>query len=509
MRNVREILRLRHQVQLPANQIASSLGMARRTVQEYLARAEAADLPWPLPEDLDDGTLEARLFPHNERRNDRPQPDFAWIHRELSHHKHLTLRLLHKEYKRDHPDGYEFSHYCERYREWLKTVDVSLRQVHLPGDKVFLDFAGDTTPVIDAVTGEIKEGHLFVAVLGYSNMIYAEAFRDETAASWVAGVCNALESFGGAPRIAVPDNPKSVITKPCRYEPEVHSAFQGLAAHYDLAVLPARPRKPKDKAKAESGVGLAERQILAALRHRDFFSFGELNAAIWDLLKEVNEQPFEKLEGNRRQRFETVEKAKLRPLPASRYELEDWRKPMVHPDYHVEVDHNYYSVPYQLKGQRLEARLTASTVEIVHKGKRVASHVRLRGKGQFSTLPEHMPLKHQKYLEHNSFEWVTGQAGDIGPNTLRFVQAVAARRQVPEQAIRTSLGVLSLAKDYGNERLEAACTRALAHETLSYRKVKAILDNGMDRLPQENAASCPELPMHDNLRGSAYYGGEH
>ena len=251
-----------------------------------------------------------------------------------------------------------------------------------------------------------------------------------------------------------------------------------------------------------------ERQILAPLRHRNFFSLGELNAAIWELLKELNEQPFEKIEGTRRLRFETVEKAKLRPLPSCRYELEDWRKPIVHPDYHVEVDHNFYSCPYQLKGQQLEARLTASTVEILHKGRRVASHVRLRGKGQFSTIPDHMPTKHQKYLEQNSLEWVTGQAEGIGPNTLHLVQAVAERREVPEQAIRTSLGILSLAKKYGCERLEAACARAICFDALSYRQVKNILDKGMDRLPQEDAMSVPVLPLHNNLRGSAYYGGE-
>ena len=249
--------------------------MGRKTVQDYLIRAEAAGISWPLPDDLDDEALEKRLFPHNERRNGRPQPDFAWIHRELSEHDNLTLRVLWKEYTREHPDGFQFSHFCELYRNWLKTVDVCLRQVYLPGDKMFIDFAGDTVPLIDPVSGEIREGHLFVAVLGYSNLIYTEVFRDETATSWVSGVCNALESYGGSTRILIPDNPKSVVTKPCRYEPEIHSAMNGLAAHYGIAVIPARPRKPKDKAKCESSVGFVERQVLAALRHHDFFSLGE------------------------------------------------------------------------------------------------------------------------------------------------------------------------------------------------------------------------------------------
>ncbi len=508
MRNVREILRLRYQLGLPGNQIASSMGYGRKTVQDYLTRAEAAGLAWPLPDNLDDEALEGRLFPHNEHHNGRPAPDFAWMHRELGEHKNLTLRVLWMEYNRIHPDGYQFSHYCELYRGWLKTVEVCLRQVYLPGDKLFIDFAGDTVPVIDPVTGEIWEGHIFVAVLGYSNLIYAEAFRDETAASWVSGVCNSLEFYGGTPRILVPDNPKSVVSKPCRYEPEIQAGMNGLAAHYGIAVIPARPKKPKDKSKVESGVGFVERQALAPLRHRNFFSLGELNAAIRELLQELNERPFEKLEGTRRLRFETVEKAELKPLPLSRYELEDWRKPIVHPDYHVEIDHNFYSSPYQLKGQQVEARLTTSTVEILHKGRRVASHARLRGKGQFSTLPEHMPLKHQKYLEQNSLEWVTDQAEAIGPNTLQLVQAVAESRDVPEQAIRTSLGILSLVRKYSRERLEAACARALSFDALSYRKVKSILDKGTDRLPRD-IVSAPVLPLHDNLRGSAYYGGEH
>jgi transposase len=508
MRNVREILRLRYQLGLPGRQIASSLGYGHKTVQDYLARAEAGGLSWPLPEDMDDEMLEKRLFPHNERRSGRPQPDFAWMRRELSTDKNLTLGVLWKEYSRENPDGYQFSNYCALYREWLKTVDVCLRQVYFPGDKLFIDFAGDTRPVIDPVSGEIWEGHIFVAVLGYSNLIYAEAFRDETSASWVAGTCNSLEYYGGSPRILVPDNPKSVVTRPCRYEPEIHAAMNGLAAHYGMAVIPARPRKPRDKPKVEFGVGFVERQIMAPLRHRDFFSLGELNADVRKLLKELNERPFEKIEGARRLRFETEEKAKLRPLPSCRYELEDWRRPIVHPDYHVEIDHNFYSVPFQLKGQQLEARLTASTVEILYKGRRVASHVRLRGRGQFSTIPDHMPSKHQQYLEHNTLEWVTAQAESVGPSTLRLVQAIAERRQVPEQAIRTSLGILNLARKYGRERLEAACARALVFDALSYRQVKNILDKEMDRLPQGDAINIPVLPLHENLRGSAYYGGE-
>jgi len=509
MRNVREVLRLKHQVQLPGNQIALSLGMSRRTVQEYLARAETVGLTWPLPEDMDDAALETHLFPGNVQRDGRPQPDFVWMHQELSKHQHLTLRQLHKEYKLEHPDGYEFSRYCELYRGWLKTVDVSMRHVHSPGDRMFIDFAGDKIPVIDVRTGEIIEGHVFVAVLGYSNLTYVEVFPDETAVSWVAGICNALEYFQGVPRILTPDNAKSVIIKPCRYEPEVHAAIKGLAAHYGMAVIPARPKKPKDKPKVESGVGIAERQILAALRHREFFSFGEVNTAVWELLKELNDRPFEKLAGSRRLRFETLEKAALRPLPASRYELEKWCKSKVHPDHHVQVDSNFYSVPYQLTGQQVEARLTASTVEILYKGRRVASHARLHGKGEYSTLRGHMPPEHQKYLEHNTLEWVFGQAKAIGPNVLRFMKAVAERREVPEQAIRTCQGVLSLVKRCGGEGVDMACAVALANDTLSYRKVKAILDNDKNRLPQEAITSPPGLPLHENLRGPGYYGGEH
>ncbi|MDA8335985.1 MAG: IS21 family transposase [Peptococcaceae bacterium] len=509
MRNVREVLRLKHQVELPGNQIALSLGMSRRTVQEYLARAETVGLPWPLPEDMDDAALETYLFPGNVQRDDRCQPDFVQMHQELSKHKNLTLRLLHREYKREHPDGYEFSRYCELYRGWLKTVDVSMRQVHEPGDRMFIDFAGDKILVIDGRTGEVIEGHVFVAVLGYSNLTYVEVFPDETSASWVAGICNALEYFKGVPRILTPDNAKSVIIKPCRYEPEIHTAIKGLAAHYGMAVLPARPRKPKDKPKVESGVGIVERQILAALRHREFFSFGEVNAAVWELLKELNEQPFEKLDGTRRQRFEAAEKAKLRPLPVSRYELEKWCKPKVHPDHHVQVDSNFYSVPYQLTGQQVDARLTASTVEILYKGRRVASHARSHGKGEYSTLREHRPPEHQKYLEHNTLEWVFGQAKATGPNVVRFVKAVAERREVPEQAIRTCQGTLSLVKRYGGERVDVACAVALANDTLSYRKVKAILDNETDRMSQEGTNSSPGLPVHENLRGPAYYGGDH
>ncbi len=505
MRQVREVLRQKWGMGRTLRQIARSCGVSRDTVTEYVRRAEAAGLSWPLPADLDDAALDARLFPGNPAHlNQRPEPDFPWILKELRR-KHVTLWLLWTEYKRQHPDGYQYSHFCERYRQWVKTTEITFRQVHKAGEKVFLDFAGDTVEVVDPFTGELFQGHIFVAVQGASNYLYTEAFPGEGMCAWVMGVRHALEFFKGVPRALVPDNPKATVVRPCRFEPELNRVFQEMAAHYGTAVLPAPPRMPRAKAKVEAGVKFVETRILAALRDRTFFGLTELNRAVREAMVELNEEPFKKLEGNRRSCFEELDRPALLPLPALPYEFAVWKRARVHIDYHVEVEGNFYSVPYRLAHREVEVRLTARLVEVLFQGKQVAAHQRLWGKGRTSTIPEHLAPAHSKHREWTP-ERFASWAATIGPSTVKLVHDILESRPHPELGFRSCLGILSLGKRYGPERLEAAAGRALSFRALSYRHIRSILEKGLDQVPAETV-SAPAPLQHSNLRGAAYYGG--
>jgi transposase len=451
-------------------------------------------------------SLEKKLFPEkNQSKGSHPGPDWEYIHRELRR-KGVTLRLLWEEYKQAHPDGYQYSYFCELYQKWRGVLDVCLRQHHKAGEKTIVDFAGQTIPITEPVTGYVWQAHIFVAVLAASNYTFAMATRDESLESWITGHIYAFEFFGGLTELLVPDNLKAGVTKPCRYEPDLNCTYLDLARHYGIAVVPARPRKPRDKAKGEKAVQLVENWILARLRNRTFFNLEELNRAIANLLIELNNKPFQKLEGSRRSLFETLEKPLLKPLPVQRYEFARWKKATVNIDYHVEVEKNYYSVPYQLVKEQVEVRLTASVVEIFHRGKRVAGHERLIGKGKFSTLHQHRPKSHQKYLEWSPSR-IVHWARETGPQTAALVQAIIDDKPHPEQGYRACLGLIRLGERYSKERLEAACARALLFNTLSYHSVKSILEKGLDRLPQEEALSA-EPVRHYNLRGSQYYDGK-
>ena len=507
MRKTKEILRLRWGVGLGVRQIGRSLSISHSTVVDTLRRADAAGLKWPLPASLDDAGLEARLYPGNrEYPAGRPEPDWKEIHEELRDDK-VTLRLLWTEYKRDHPDGYQYSGFCRRYRQWCGKLDTVLRQTYRPGEKMFVDYAGEKVPVVDPKTGEVRMAEIFVAVLGYSNYAYAEAQWSQELANWIGGHCRALEYMGGAPEILVPDNLKSAVAKPCRYEPDLNPTYQELAGHYGAVVIPARPRHPRDRAKVEAGVQVVERWILAALRHRTFFSLAELNQAIRELLMKLNDAPFQKMEGSRRTLYEMVEKAALKPLPAKRYEFAQWKKARVNIDYHVEVEGSYYSVPHALVKEQVEARYTATTVEILHKGRRVASHPRSYRKGQFVTDPEHRPHSHREYLEWTP-ERLVRWAEKAGENTGRLVRRIMESKPHPEQGYRSCLGIMRLGKRYGEERLEAASRRALATGAISYRSVKSILESKLDTLPLHSPPEARAVGEHPNLRGPSYYSGE-
>ena len=507
MRKTREILRLRWGRKLSLRAVGESVGVSSSTVSDCIGRAEVAGLQWPLPDDLDDGALEALLYPPTPNSSRaRFEPDWAAVHREMRR-KHVTLMLLWQEYKRDHPeDGYQYSRFCDRYKRFRRKLDVVMRQDHRAGEKLFVDFSGDGIDIVDGHTGEVSEAPLFVAVLGASGYTFAVAVRSQELRCWIEAHIRAFKYYGGVAEITVPDNTKTAVTRPCYYEPDLNPTYHEMARHYDTVVIPARKRKPKDKAKVENGVLIAQRWILGALRNHRFFSLQQANRAIASKLEELNGRRFQKLNTTRRELFETLDRPALKPLPAVRYEYAEWSRPKVNIDYHVEIDKHYYSVPYQLIHEVVDARCTANTIELFFKGRRVASHLRSFLRGKYTTVREHMPKAHQKYLEWSPsriIEW----AEKTGPCTARFVQTIMESRPHPEQGYRACLGVLRLGKKYGPERLERACTRALTIGSVSYKTVQSILKTGMDRLPDSSDSEAQlELPTdHANVRGPDYY----
>jgi len=505
MRKIKEVLRLKFEVGRGQRQIARSCAIGKTTVAECLARFERSELSWPQAAQLNEATLERTLYPPAAAvpAAARAVPNWLYIHQELRR-KGVTLTLLWYEYKAAHPEGFEYSWFCDRYRAWAGTLDLVMRQEHRAGEKLFVDYAGQTAEVVDRRTGEIRQAQIFVAVLGASNYTYAEATWSQQLPDWIGSHVRAFEFLGGSSEILVPDNLRSGVSKAHRYEPDLNPTYADLAKHYGVAVLPARARKPRDKAKAEAGVLLVERWILAVLRHRTFFSLPELNREIAELLGRLNTRPFKKLPGTRRELFEQIDRPALRPLPAQAYEFAEWKKVLVNIDYHVDIEGHYYSVPYPLVRKSLQARFTARTVECFHKGQRVASHPRSHLKGRHTTVPEHMPPSHRSYAEWTP-QRLIAWAEKTGPATATLVRTILERRAYPQQGFRSCLGIMRLGKSFGEERLEAACRRALRLGTYSYKSIDSILRQGLDRkaLPEQQEL---ELSIeHENLRGSDYY----
>jgi len=506
MRQIREVLRLKYEKRLGQRDIAQGCQLGRTTIREYLKRAQEAGLTWPLPEDLDDAALEARLFPPVSimpGNKSRSLPDWNQIHLELKR-KGVTLGLLWQEYSSIHPDGFQRSRFSQLYRLWAKTLDVPMRLDHKAGEKLMVDYAGQTMPVVSRLTGEIREAQIFVAVSCASNYTYAGATWTQSLSDWIASHQKAFAFFGGVHELIIPDNLKSGVTSPCRYEPLLNTTYQELANHYGTAIVPARVRKPKDKAKVEKGVQDIERQILAALRNRQFFSLADLNEAITELLVRFNTKPFQKIPGCRKSLFEELEKHLLKPLPDSLYEFAQWKQARVHIDYHVEIDRHYYSVPYQLVGQKIWVRTTSSVVECFHQHKRVASHLRSFVKGKHTTCKDHMPKNHKDYGDWSP-ERLVRWAHTLGESVEKCVEQILASQVHPQQGYRSCLGLIQLSKQFGAARLNAACTRALAFNTVSRRSIHSILETGLDQRPLENKVVSLPLPLHDNVRGSEYY----
>jgi len=504
MRKIREVLRLRFAQGLSQRAIGASVGLSTGAVNACLSRARLAGLGWPVPEGLDDTQLEALLYPPppDVATERRPVPDWAVVHRELRR-PNVTLALLWEEYRTGagSQDGFGYSWFCDLYREWVGRLKPTLRQVHTAGERVFVDFAGQSMEVIDGATGEVLRAEVFVGVLGASSYIYAEAVWTQSLPDWIAAHVNMMAFIGGVPRQIVSDNLRAGITRACFYEPLVNRTYADMAAHYGTAVIPARPYKPRDKAKVEVGVQVVQRWIVARLRNRRFFSLIELNQAIRELVTQLNDRPMRGWGTTRRALYEQLDRPAMQPLPPTHYEYATWKRCRVNIDYHIDVDKHFYSVPFRLLRQEVEARITAKAVEIFHRGKLVAAHIRSLRAHRPTTLPEHMPSSHRRYRDW-THERIQREAAAIGDDTAALVEIILRSRPHPEQGFRSCIGILGLAKRYDAERLDAACARALVLGTRSYSSVAAILKNAQDKRADDKEQ--PTL-FHENIRGPGYY----
>lgn len=506
MRYIKDILRLRYEAKLSQRDISRSIRVSVGSVNQYLARAAQAGIGWPIPEDMDQKALIKALFPDQQltRRSGFVVPEWPTVQIELRH-KGATKQLLWEEYCQCHPyNAYSYSQYCHHYQVWLGQQRRSMRQVHKVGEKLFVDYCGPTVPVINPATGEIRQAAIFVAVLGASNYSFAEASWGQTLCDWLESHVRAFEFFGGTTTIVIPDNLKSAVSKACRYEPDLNRSYQALAEHYSLVVIPARPRKPKDKSKAENGVLLVERWVLAKLRHETFFTLAALNARIKELVEQLNNKPFQKLPGSRRSQFETLDRPALRPLPSHRYEYVDIKKVRVGIDYHIEYLRHFYSVSHPLVGKQLEVHANSTCVQIYNLDTLITTHPRKYHAG-FTTNPAHMPENHRAHgawTPERLLNWGTR----IGPNTRKMVQQFIAGKAHPEQAYRACLGLLNLNKNYGDERLENACRLGLAEGLRTVRNIRNILKHKRDQIPATADDTNTSLNQHhENVRGPNQY----
>lgn len=507
MKKIREVLRL-HSEGLGYRVISNSTGIGLGSISHYVKRAKALGLTWPLPEELNDELLQARLFPKESvpKGSTKANLDFKKIHAELKR-KGVTLLLLWYEYKEVHSKGYSYSQFCRLYRDHAKQLTPSMRIKHHAGEKMFVDYSGLTMQWIDKETGTIHCAEIFVAVLGASNYTYVEACASQSIIEWIKAHCHALEFFQGVPRCIVPDNLKSGVTKAHRYDPDIHSTYQELAEHYGCAIIPARVYRPKDKPKVEVGVQGIQRWLLAPLRDMTFFSIAEINQALAPLLKAYNERSFQELEGSRRSQYEALEKPALKALPATRYSFAQWKTVRAGIDYHVSFEKHHYSIPHQYLKKTIELRITHSTLECFYEGLRIALHHRAYKPGH-TTIHEHMPTAHKAYAEWTP-ERLKKWALNTGPYTQALIEELINRHKIPEQSFRGCLGILRLGERYGAQRLENAAHRGLTLGAIRYKNIESILRNGLDNQPlpssDHEAKATTSRPHHDNVRGSAYY----
>jgi len=506
MRQLRELLRLRYEGNLSIRQISGSTKISVGKIQSVLKRFENLDISWPLPSNLDDHSLALKFYPSSDPRcsKNKVEPNWPQIHQDLKA-KTVTRQLLWEEYSEQYPNRcYSYSQFCERYQQWRKKQKRSLRQMHKAGEKLFVDYCGPTMAVVNRYTGEIQQAQIFVAVLGASNYTFCEATWSQGLRDWLGSHVRAFEFFGGLVEIVIPDNLRSSTSKACRYDPELNQSYQQLASHYQIAIIPARPYKPKDKSKAEVGVQIVERWIMGRLRHQTFFSLSELNQAIKVLLVELNQKPFKKLPGCRQSAFELLDKPVLKPLPLHPYEYTEFKNPTVYIDYHIEFDSHFYSVPHELVGEQVQLQATDQAISIYFKSQLITSHVRQYRSGM-STLPGHMPVNHEKHMK-----WTPGRlmnwASGVGSQVLLWVQNRLQEKEHPEQAYRVCLGLLNLTRKYPHERINNACHLANQRSLDRLKHISEILKNNRDQLEigeqQTPEQDWDKLPQnHENIRG--------
>ena len=511
MRKIKQILQLHYESGLSRRTIAATAGASYGSVANYLNRAEKAGISWPLPDNMDERDLGRLLFPSQKAKGKRrfTDPDFPQIQEDLKL-KTTTKLLLWEEYRQAHPkDGYSYAQFCHRYKVWSQKQSYSMRQIHRAGEKLFVDYCGPTVPVVNPDTGECYGAQIFVAVLGASNYTFACASKTQNKADWIQSHVLAFEFFGGVPQLVIPDNLKSAVVETKRYEPVINPAYLQMASHYQTAIMPARPYRPKDKAKAEVAVQIVERWILGRLRHHTFFTLAALNLAIKDLLVDLNNRAFKKLPGNRLAQFNRIDKSALKPLPAQAYQYVEIKTARVHIDYHIEYDKHYYSVPHHLVKQQIEVHASSTLVSMYAYGQRVSCHPRSFIAGAHSTLTEHMPASHRAVSEW-SVERFLNWAGDIGDSTKQIVSTLLYKKRHPEQNYRSVLALLSLAKKYDRQRLEKACHRALDINSPTRTSVESILKKGLDKIPSRSTCETEKqtelaLDDHENIRGNQYY----
>lgn len=502
MRKIREVLRMRYDKGLSTREIAFSCNIGRTTAREYLRRFGASGLPWPLPDEITDERMENKLFSGNRIKGaQRPPLDLEYLHQEMKR-PNVTLALLWEEYKQGYPDGYQYSRFCQLYRDYSRTLNYSMRMEHKAGEKNFVDFC-DGLKLVDPKTGELTPVKLFVSVWGASSFTFATAVSGEDLPNWIGGNVKALEYYGCCPKAIVTDNTRSAVSRACKYDPDINPTYAEFAGHYGLVIFPARPYRPKDKPKAENAVKLVKRWIMAKLRNRIFYGIAEVNAAIYELLEIFNGKMMKRLKKSRKELFELLDKPNALPLPDKRYEYAEWKKVRVNIDYHVCFDDHYYSVPYTLIHQELEIRATMGVVEVYRKGQRVCSHQRSPHKHKHTTALEHMPASHQKYLEWTPsriLEW----ADKYGHSVKELAEKIMNARKFPEQAYRLCLGIIRMGDIYSAERLNNACGRALSYRIYSYQGVKNILLKGLDR-SNDDENKKHVLIRHENIRGQEYF----
>lgn len=504
MRSVREILRLRLDLKLSSREVAKSCGISRKTVGAYEKRILEGGLSWDDIRDMDDEALRGLVRSNPDKSEpERPLPSPDYIAKELKR-RHVTRMTLWLEYKAQYPDGYEYSQFCWHISKLLIDPELSMHIEYKAGERLFTDYAGDAMPITDPRTGEITPAYIFVSCLGASNYIYIESTENMQAAHWIGSHIRALEFYGGSPEVIVPDNTKTAIRTPDRYEPDINPLFYDMASHYGCAVIPARVAKPKDKARVEKSVQAVQTMILGPLRNRVFFSICELNAALWEGLEKVNAQKMQRLEVSRRELYEEIEKPALRPLPGSRYAFREWAKAKASYNYHIWFGKHYYSVPHRYAGREIDVRASSTLVEALCDNKRIASHQRSYRVGGYTTVSEHMPPAHQAYGDKWPPERLINWAAEVGPNTRDLVTIILEKAMHPQQKYNACLGIIKLKSRYGKERLELASRRAVKCNATSYQSVKSILERGLDKEPIREAPQY--VPAgHENIRGGGYY----